>query len=381
MSDRPFSAVDFVATRAPVLEGAMLPTATYTSKEFYDLEVEHIFRKEWFCVGREDQIPNAGDYLTLTMVGEPLVVVRDGEGVINVLSRVCRHRGALVAEGEGNTRSFECPYHAWTYSLQGKLIAAPYMEQTANFAKRECRLPSLPVETWEGFVFTTLDPNPTPLGPQLAPLSAKLANYRLRDMRAAKSLTFTGDFNWKVMLENNCEGYHHIGAHKETAEPFYPARFVRAEDGDGKDRFVFLTAAATESAFYSTSSPLPAIEGLAPEQLKKAVNPVVLPTHIMFIQWDLMTYFQMFPLGPEKTNFRLTLCLPKSTMQMPKFDEVLDGVWKTIEFVNDEDNRILTSAHDGLRSGLAEAGRYSYLDQGVWQFHQYVLDRLFPDAR
>jgi phenylpropionate dioxygenase-like ring-hydroxylating dioxygenase large terminal subunit len=94
-----------------------------------------------------------------------------------------------------------------------------------------------------------------------------------------------------------------------------------------------------------------------------------------------MTYVQIFPEGPERTGFNLTLCLPESSKNMKKHREVLEGVWQTIEIVNDEDNKILESAHEGLTSAFAQAGRYSYLDKGVWQFHRYVLDRLAAAAR
>lgn len=362
---------DFDAVRKPLLEGSMLPTRSYVSGAFYEREVETIFRKEWFCVGREEQLEKPGDYFTLTMVGEPLVAVRDQNGRINVFSRVCRHRGALIAEGEGNAKGFECPYHAWTYSLQGKLVGAPYMNKTKAFAKADCQLPTLRVECWEGFIFANFDAQAAPLGPQLENLSARLAPYKLKDMRIAKALTYTGAFNWKVILENNCEGYHHCGAHKISTEPYYPAHLCEAEDQDG--RVIFLNSYG-RSALHT--SLLPHIEGLPEEAFKKAINPVVLPSHIMFMQWDLMTYFQVFPEGPEQTTFRLTVCFPRTTFGIEKYEEALQGLWDSILLVNEEDNRVLLSAHKGLRAGLAQAGRYCYLDKGVHQFHQYVLERI-----
>lgn len=362
------------AVRKPLLEASMLPTRTYTSRQFYEFEVESIFRKEWFCVGREEQLEKPGDYFTLTIIGEPLVVVRDQTGQINVLSRVCRHRGALVAEGAGNARAFECPYHAWVYSLQGKLVGAPYMNKTKGFSKSDCRLPSLRVECWEGFIFANFDSQAAALGPQLEQLSKRLAPYKLSQMRTARSLTYTGPFNWKVLLENNCEGYHHIGAHKHTAEPFFPGRLVEAEDTDG--RIIFLNAPSVGAAVYTPEKGLPAIEGLSADQLKIAVNPVILPTHIMFIEWDLMTYFRVYPEGPEQTTYQLDLCLPRSTLELPNIQKTLDGMWEALGPVIEEDNSVLQLATQGLRAGLAQAGRYCHLDKGVQQLHQYILSRV-----
>src|SRR5207249_281286 len=114
-----FRPTDFTGARRPSLEASTLPLYCYTSPDFFRLEVEHIFLKEWLCVGRVDQVAKPGDYFSLDLIGEPLVVTRDDRGEIHVLSRVCRHRAMMVVEGAGNARAFECPYHGWTYSLRG----------------------------------------------------------------------------------------------------------------------------------------------------------------------------------------------------------------------------------------------------------------------
>ena len=160
---------DFMAAQLPPSQASTLPPPCYTSREFYEREVEHIFLKEWLCVGRVDQVEKPGDFFTLTLLGERLIVVRDEENQVRVLSNVCRHRATKVVEGRGNRRTFECPYHGWTYSLKGELIGAPEMQRTDNFDKKQCQLASPRVETWEGFIFVNFDQRAQPLGPSWLP--------------------------------------------------------------------------------------------------------------------------------------------------------------------------------------------------------------------
>ena len=120
-----FSPARYAGTRAPIEEAEPLPPDVYFSQEWYDREVETIFRKCWLLATREEEIPNPGDYVRLDIVGEPLVIVRDEEGKVRALSASCRHRGSELMSGQGNCKKIVCPYHAWTYSLEGELLAAP----------------------------------------------------------------------------------------------------------------------------------------------------------------------------------------------------------------------------------------------------------------
>ena len=211
---------ELAATLRPLEDAITLPLHCYTSNKWYEREVENIFLKEWLCVGRVDQVADPGDFFTLRLMGEPIVIVRGDQGNINALSTICRHRAMEVVEGEGNRRSFQCPYHAWTYSLQGNLIGAPEMEKTRNFDKSKCALPALRTETWEGFIFVNFDSRAKPLSPSLAPLSRRLKNYQLSDMRGTKPLVYEGNWNWKLWIENFMEAYHVLGLHKGSARSY-----------------------------------------------------------------------------------------------------------------------------------------------------------------
>ena len=170
--------------RQPATASA-LPPRYYTDPAIYKLEEERIFRKQWMFVGREDEVAQPGDYITIDIAGTPLIIVRDQQGTVRALSGSCLHRYMPVAEGAGNRSSFQCPYHLWTYGLDGQLIGAPEMEHATVFDKSACRLPEARLEVWEGFIFVNLDPEAEPLSPQLETLSRRLAGYHLGEMRTA----------------------------------------------------------------------------------------------------------------------------------------------------------------------------------------------------
>jgi phenylpropionate dioxygenase-like ring-hydroxylating dioxygenase large terminal subunit len=211
-------------------QSVTLPGACYTDPEFFRFEMEAIYGHEWICVGRSDMVPNPGDYFTITVTGEPLIVVRDQDGAVQVMSAVCRHRGMVITapgyatpehwldrprESSGNCRNFQCPYHWWTYDLSGRLVGAPEMHRTPGFERRDWQLPKLSVELWKGFVFVNFDAEAPALAPRLAALDEYLANWHVEDMASVHPETIPGlPFNWKVMVENFMEGYHPDRLHK-----------------------------------------------------------------------------------------------------------------------------------------------------------------------
>ena len=133
-----------------VTEAETLPPACYTDEEFFEFEKDALFNREWLCVGREDWVKNPGDYFTTTHIGEPLIISRTREGELKAMSAVCQHRAMLVAEGRGNTKAFVCPYHHWTYSLDGHLVGAPAMSKTCSFDRNDVGLPEIKTENHLG---------------------------------------------------------------------------------------------------------------------------------------------------------------------------------------------------------------------------------------
>lgn len=208
--------------KLPPDQAKTLPADFYTSADFLAFEEENLFRKEWVGLGREDEIPNPGDYFTTEVLGEPLLIVRGKDQKVRVLSNVCRHRGMLIAEGKGSRNIFTCPYHAWSYRDDGSLLRASLMEDVAGFESTQCRLPEFTSELWGGFIFVNLDGTATPLFPRLEGLDSIIKNYHISEMNHAFSEEVTWGTNWKSLVENFMEGYHLSVVHSKTLRDITP---------------------------------------------------------------------------------------------------------------------------------------------------------------
>ncbi|MGH7339496.1 MAG: Rieske 2Fe-2S domain-containing protein, partial [Candidatus Rokuibacteriota bacterium] len=231
----------YANARRPVMEAETLPPAAYTSEAFYAAEVERVFMREWNFMGRADQIPNRGGYFTVDYVGVPLLIVRDEEGAIRAFSNSCRHRGTAVAEGEGHCQYFRCPYHSWTYGLDGTLVRAPHMERAAGFDPRQYPLVPVRLETWAGFLFVTFSPEAPSLGDYLGDLPEKLESYRLEGMAVVRRKSHEMACNWKLFAENAMEELHIPTVHRKTIQQNTPMETHAPEEARGQYCALFST--------------------------------------------------------------------------------------------------------------------------------------------
>ena len=167
----------------PLEDAEALPRWCFTSEEFYQREIERIFLRSWIFVGRAEEAANPGDYFTIDIAGEPLIIMRDSAGTLHALANTCQHRGARLLAGKGNCGThFSCPYHAWTYGIDGSLIGAPAMNTTRNFHKSEWGLPEIRLESWEGFIFANFDRDAVGLREYLGDLPEQFASYGFSDL-------------------------------------------------------------------------------------------------------------------------------------------------------------------------------------------------------
>ena len=175
-----FDPRQYAQVRLPFLEASTLPPWCYTSEEFHQREVDRIFRRAWNFVGREDQIPLSGDYFTLEMFGQSFIIIREQSGSIHAFANTCRHQRSRLLSGAGNRPSIICPYHAWTYGLNGDLIGMRGMEKTARFDAADNGLIPLRMESWAGFLFVNLDETAESLRDYLGDLPGAVLLIQLR---------------------------------------------------------------------------------------------------------------------------------------------------------------------------------------------------------
>jgi len=202
--------------KAPFEQAHAMPRSVYQSEEFLQEELKHIFQQDWFCAGRAGALASPGDYLTLELAGQPIMVVRDNNGTLRAQSNVCLHRMSTLLEGRGNKSAIVCPYHAWTYELNGKLRAAPAMEKNVSFCKEQKRLPAIRCEEWLGWIMVSLNPDALPVKEVLSDVENLIGDFGMEHYQETFFETHNWNTNWKVLAENFMESYHLPVCHRGT---------------------------------------------------------------------------------------------------------------------------------------------------------------------
>jgi phenylpropionate dioxygenase-like ring-hydroxylating dioxygenase large terminal subunit len=373
----PLDVRDFATTLRPFEEAEMLASRAYVEPAFYALEVERIFRREWISVGRVEQIPNPGDYFTIDLFGEPLLIVRGDDTRVRALSSVCRHRAMPVVEGTGSLQSFQCPYHLWTYALDGRLIGAPGMERTPGFRREDCRLPQIRTEIWEGWIFINFDSAAPALAPALEPLRRRLEGVRLSEYRMTEPLVYDSPWNWKVFVDNFMESYHHMGIHADTLNPIAPALGTWAEDLSGPYAVLHNPMADGVAAGADTAG-----DSRYPDEFRASAFMVVCvwPFHLFAFTSDSMQYAQLIPTGPHHMTLKFFQCVPAEERDDPSQVEKIEAGRAFLDAINRQDIVANLGVMKGHHSALARPGRYAFQERALWQFHRWVLSRVFPEG-
>lgn len=294
------------ALRADLQRVAALPAdrpmgmtgAFYTCPDQFAHEAQGVLRRGWHCLGRLDEIPEAGDYFTVQLLNEPLLVVRGAEGEVRVLANVCRHRGMPLAEGRGNVKRFVCSYHAWAYGLDGGLLRAPRMKN-AGFDPATCRLHGHRVQLRNGFIYVTLDADSAPL--DLPDLDALLAPYRPEDYRLVHTAEEVWNTNWKCLVENFMEGYHLSVVHPETLHGYTPTGLARKlASADGFTSY----AANYPRDIPSRGNGAP---GLSEDERMRSTLFAVFPTQVASQAASLLVSLTLFPLNAGQIRVKWTM--------------------------------------------------------------------------
>jgi len=378
-----------------VLEAAALPrekaksspAGIYTSPEFLDFETKAIFRKEWISLAHVSQVPNPGDYLRVDLCGEPMLVTRGKDDKVRVLSRVCRHRGMdLMPEGgslpdQGNQRVILCPYHLWSYDLNGRMVGAPEMQQAEGFDRSEVCLHEFRSEIWEGFLFVTLNPEAPPLAEKFGRLRDEfLGGWNMGEAKLVWDQHWDCGFNWKILLENFMEAYHHLGAHRKTLEPFLPAKGCSTipEDPDFSAMRLPLrpdlveTIRATGEAG-TTMTPFP---GLGVDDYTEWWVFLGYPTCLLFTAPDRVYWYRLLPTGPETCSLTTTLLVHPATMERADYNELYQSEVEAAINFHLEDMEVCGATQNGMRSSAYEPGRLSHLEEPIWQFQRYLANKI-----
>lgn len=367
------------ASTGDVATAATLPPELYTSPEVLAFERDALYAREWLCAGRVERIPEPGDWFTVTICDEPIVVTRDKQGEVRAMSAVCQHRAMQVCDGQGHDTTLTCPYHHWIYALDGRLLGAPAMERTEGFDKADHGLPALAVELWQGFVFVNLDRDAAPLAPTLARYEPFLANYHLDEAVCPGTFTLTDlPWNWKVMFENFNDGYHANRLH-QYVQDFCPSNMSEFPVPWSDDsNVIFRTGGYThiDGGFNATHRAImPVFPDLSDEERTRSTFALVPPTLCLGTAPDQAFFFLVRPTGPETIDVEIGYIFHSSALDDPLFEHKLKLADVGVQVFVEQDQDATTKVQRGLRSRFAPRGRYSWQEESHVQFNRWLARR------
>ncbi len=356
-----------------------LPAEIYTSEEFLDFERRALFDHEWLCVGLASEIPRPGDWFTKTVNGEPVIVVRGKDGEVRALSAVCQHRAMQVCEGAGNDTKFTCPYHHWSYGLDGRLLGAPAMERTRDFDKSDWGLPRLRLEIWNGFVFINFDKEAEPLAPTLSRYAPYLEHYDLENSICPGTFTLEGlSWNWKVMFENFNDGYHANRLHKYVQD-FCPSdKSAFPVPWDDASNVIFREAGYVhiDAGFNPTHKALlPVYPQLTEEERWRSTFALIPPTLCVGTAPDQAFFFIVRPITAGTIDIEVGYLFHPTAVDHPLFDQLLEASDAGVQVFIRQDQDATTKVQAGLSSRFAPRGRYSWQEESHVQFNRWLFGR------
>jgi Rieske 2Fe-2S family protein len=329
----------------------------FISPEIFAQEQEKIFSEQWVLVGHQSQIAKAGDYFTTEVAGESLIILRDKRGAIHGFYNVCRHRGSrLIENRNGQSTAIQCPYHAWTYALDGRLIGAPHMDEVPGFDKADYSLHAVNLAVWEGFIFVNLADSPAPLAGWFKPLAGKFARWNLSALRPAKRIEYDVRANWKLIFENYSECYHCLGVHPELSK-ISPSDSAENDLTEGPFLGGFMRIAKGKSLTMSGNACALAIGSFGEHDFHLVFYYSIFPNMLLSLHPDYVMVHQLWPQSPERTLVFCDWLFNPEAFKRSDFEP--DDAVKFWDMVNRQDWHVCELSQQGIASRAYEPGPYS----------------------
>ena len=348
---------------------AALAPRDYVDPATYDAEVQRVLRTGWLPACRVDQVARPGDRWAVTLAGCPVVVTHDATSGVRVLANVCQHRGSVIVDdGPGTGSTLVCPYHRWAYRLDGSLVGAPLVER-ADVA--DVCLPRIRHAVWNGFVLVNLTGDAEDPAEELSGLDEHIAPWRWADLVTVGSMTFQSEWNWKVMVENWIECYHHIGTHRDTVEPFQPARTTRVLPGGGAP----WAAMTVDTIGGVEGEPTSWIPGLPEERSRDlsvwAAFPLLLGGSISRYAF----WLHIVPFDASRHEVTWNILMHPDQIGADIEERVAHEL-EVLQIVHAEDMAACRRVQAGLASGALDQIRLAPLEATIADFQRWVASRL-----
>lgn len=351
-----------------------LPARYYTDPGHFELELERIHFRMWLYAGRAEQIPAAGDYVLVEIGNASVILLRDDAGAVRAHHNVCRHRGTrLCKEPSGHLAGrVRCPYHAWTYGLDGRLERAPHMEKVEGFERDDFPLHPVAVGIWDGHIFINLSESPAPLDVHLATMPDRFRPWGMADLRMAHRAVYQVKANWKLIIQNYSECLHcpiihpllnqhspYMSGDNEPAQPTYLGGRMDLRNG-------------VDTLTLDGRSPWGPLPGLDAGRGRQVYYYAVLPNLLLNLHPDYMLTFALWPRAHEATEIVCEWHFHPDVMARAGFDP--SPAVEFWELTNRQDWEVSELAQRGISSPAYAPGPYSNREELLHAFDRLVVD-------
>jgi phenylpropionate dioxygenase-like ring-hydroxylating dioxygenase large terminal subunit len=362
------------------LDDMSLPGWLYFDDEFFTAEKKAFLRATPQVVCHESEIPQPGDWRSLEYLGESVIVIRGDDGEARAFSNVCRHRGSRLVDGNaGCAKVLTCPYHAWSYGRDGRLVGVPHRTEYPGLRTDDHGLFPVALENWRGFLFITLEPGNPSVAEMMAPYEDEVAPYRLEELRALAPVRLRPrDLNWKTIADNYSDGLHIPIGHPGLTRLFGKSYRIEAREWVDKMEGDLVDKTSTNPSERIYQHYLPKVDHLPPTHHRKWLYYKLFPNVAFDIYPDQVDFMQFLPVSATETVLReISYALPDDRREM-KAVRYLN--WRINRRVNAEDTELITRVQLGMQSPSYVAGPLGTSEVCLRDFAQ-KLRRLIPEAR
>ncbi len=348
----------------------------YTSSKIFNQEYKKIFQSQWICAGRSEELTEIGQYKTINIGSESVIILKDEKGIIKAHYNVCRHRGTRICNEKNGTisRSIQCGYHGWTYALDGKLIGAPHMHSVENFDKSDYSMYPVHIEEWEGFIFINLCDEPEDFNQMFSPIIGRFSNWNISDLKTLETKEYDVKGNWKLIVQNFCECYHCPILHPELAaihnymggrNNLFDGPFLGGymDFNDGKDSIT--------SNAELCCPPLPNIKK---EDKKRVYYYSIFPNMLLSLHPEYVMYHTVWPISINRSKVSCSWLFEENVISSSKYQP-----HKAIDFwdmTNKQDWYISELSQLGIQSKKYSPSPYSGQESLLAAFDKYYIKKL-----
>ena len=364
-----------VKSRDLMPQGALtLPAAYYVDHEFFRREMDVLFGQLWICAGRTEQVERPGQFFIREVAGESVIVTRGASPRVNAFYNVCRHRGTRLCTEDAGTfgGSIQCPYHAWTYDLDGRLIGAPHMEEVPHFRKDDYPLHRVHADVWDGHIFLNLAKEPQPLSTQLADLPPKFRPWRMEDLRLGHRIVYDVKANWKLLIQNYSECLHCPNLHPALNRL---SHYLSGENEPLRATYMggrmdLRPGVATLSM--DGTCPRAFLPGLSGEDVRRVYYYAIFPNMLLSLHPDYMLVHTLWPLAADRTINVCEWHFHPETLAQSGFN-ASDAIefW---DMTNRQDWHVCELSQAGIASRAYTPGPYSNREDLLYAFDNMIVE-------